>query len=439
MILDHPHDDNADTNNLAAGIAYDQLLRCVHCGLCTSSCPTYLETGDENNGPRGRIQLIRLVADGQAELTGRMERHLELCLDCRACESVCPSGVQYGRLIEPFRRAVEEHDTRVEKRWDLFRRWVLLGLFPHADRLRHVLGPMRLMQRLGVMAAIERLGLLKILPGKLGRLAAMLPPPARPGPRLPKFLPAVGRKRARVAFFVGCVADAMFRPVHWATVRVLQQNGCDVFVPPGQECCGAIHLHNGDAPGARLLADANLRAFELDRYDAILVNHGGCGAMLKEYGLHWHDGLQPHRARFAGMVKDVHEFLDSLGIVPFDGRIEAVATYHDSCHLAHAQRVASAPRRLLAKVPGLELRELPEAGVCCGAAGTYNLTEPEMSDRLSRRKLDNIVRTGAQVVLTANAGCLLQIEREARQARLPLRVMHPMELMDLSYRREKLK
>jgi glycolate oxidase iron-sulfur subunit len=434
----NPRDDNAEPNNLAAGIAYEQLLRCVHCGLCTSSCPTYLETGDENNGPRGRIQIIRMVADGQAELTARMERNLELCLDCRACESACPSGVQYGRLIEPFRRAIEERDTRVEKHWDFFRRFVLLGLFPYADRLRLALGPMRLMQRLGLMAAFDRLGLLKVLPGKLGRLAAMLPPPARPGPRLPKFLPAVGRKRARVAFFVGCVADAMFRPVHWATARVLQQNGCDVFVPPGQGCCGAIHLHNGDAAGASRLADANLRAFELDRYDAILVNHGGCGAMLKEYGLHWHDGLQPHRARFAEKVKDVHEFLDALGIVPFDGRIEAVATYHDSCHLAHGQRVAAAPRRMLARIPGLVLRDLPEAGICCGAAGTYNLTEPEMSDRLSRRKLENIVRTGAEIVLTANAGCLLQIAREARQSRLPLRVMHPMEVMDMSYRRQKL-
>ena len=271
-----------------------------------------------------------------------------------------------------------------------------MDLFPYADRLRHVLRPLRIVQRLGMLSAIERLGLFKLLPGRLGRLAPLLPPPTRPGPRLPKFLPAVGRKRARVAFFVGCVADAMFRPVHWATVRVLQQNGCDVFVPRGQGCCGAIHLHNGDPLGARRLADANLVAFELDRYDAILVNHGGCGAMLKEYGLHWHDGLQPHRVRFADKVKDVHEFLDRLGVVPFSGRIEATATYHDSCHLAHAQRIASAPRRLLAKVPGLDLRELPEAGICCGAAGTYNLTEPQMSDRLSRRKLDNILSTGAR-------------------------------------------
>jgi glycolate oxidase iron-sulfur subunit len=423
---------------LTAGIAYEQLLRCVHCGLCTSSCPTYLETGDENNGPRGRIQLIRLLADGRTDLTDRMQRHLELCLDCRACENACPSGVQYGRLIEPFRQAIEAQDARPEKRWDLFRHSILLNLFPYADRLRHVLGPMRMLQRLGIISAIERLGLLKVLPGRLGRLAPMLPPPVRPGPRLPKFLPAVGRRRARVALFVGCVADAMFRPIHWATVRVLQQNGCDVFVPRDQGCCGAIHLHNGDPLGARRLADANLVAFQLDRYDAIIVNHGGCGAMLKEYRHHWQDGLQPHRGRFAEKVKDVHEFLDQLGIVPFDGRIEATATYHDSCHLAHAQRVVSAPRKLLARIPGLVLCELPEAGVCCGAAGTYNLTEPEMSDRLSQRKRDNIISTGAQIVLAANAGCLLQIQREVRQAGLAIQVMHPVELMDLSYRGEKL-
>jgi glycolate oxidase iron-sulfur subunit len=429
---------NEEKGNLAAGIAYEQLLACVHCGLCTSSCPTYLETGDENNGPRGRIQLIRLVADGRTDLTARMERNLELCLDCRSCETACPSGVQYGRLIEPFRQAIDAKDQRFEKRNDLFRRWILLNLFPYAERMRFALRPMRLLQRLGLMSAIERLGLHKLLPGRLGRLAQMLPPPARPGPRLPKFLPAVGRKRARVAFFVGCVADVIYRPIHWATVRVLQQNGCDVFVPRGQGCCGAIHFHNGDPLGARRLADDNLLAFELDRYDAILVNHGGCGAMLKEYGHHWHDGLQPHRARFSAKVKDVHEFLDNLGVVPFGGRIEVAATYHDSCHLAHGQRVVAAPRRLLAKIPGLDLRDLPEAGICCGAAGTYNLTEPEMSDRLSHRKLENIVSTGARVVLTANAGCLLQIQREVRQAGLGIQVMHPMELMDLSYRGETL-
>ena len=426
--------NDANPQSPAAGIHYDQLLRCVHCGLCTSACPTYTESGDENNGPRGRIQLMRMVADGCSPLTDRMQRHLELCLDCRACESACPSGVRYGRLIEPFRMAVERSNVRIEHRFDWFRQLILLRLFPYADRLRLLLGPVRAMQRMGFYTAAERLGLFKLVPGRLGRLLPLLPPPVKPGPRLPKFLPAIGRKRARVAFFVGCVADAMFRPTHWATLRVLQQNGCDVFVPPGQGCCGAIHLHNGDGVGARRLADANLVAFELDRYDAIVVNHGGCGAMLREYGLHWKDGLQPHRAQFAAKVKDVHELLDSMGVAPPDGRIDAVATYHDSCHLAHAQGVAAAPRRLLSKIPGLQLRDLPEAGICCGSAGTYNLTEPAMSDRLARRKMQNILSTGAKIVLAANAGCLLQIQREVRQGGHPLLVMHPMDLLDMSYR-----
>jgi len=434
--MSYGNDEN-NAQSLAAGINYKLFLNCVHCGLCTSSCPTYTELGDENDGPRGRIQLMRLVADGRAGLTDRMRRHLELCLDCRSCETACPSGVKYGRLIEPFRLAMEQADERVEKRYDWFRELILFRLFPFAERMRRLLAPVRFLQRLGLYRAAERLGLFKLIPGRLGRMLPLLPLPLRSGPRLPKFLPAVGRKRARVAFFVGCVADAMFRHVHWATLRVLQQNGCDVFIPRGQGCCGAIHFHNGDSRGARLMADNNLVAFELDRYDAIVVNHAGCGAMMKEYGLHWQDGLQPHRDKFARMVKDVHEFIDALGMVPPSGRIEAVATYHDACHLGHGQGITAAPRRMLAKIPGLVLRELPESGICCGSAGTYNLTEPEMSDRLSRRKLENILSTGAQIVLAANAGCLLQIGRELRQSGKPLRLMHPMELLDLSYRGEK--
>jgi glycolate oxidase iron-sulfur subunit len=423
-----------DDRDAAAGIDPQLLLRCVHCGLCTSACPTYRELGNENDGPRGRIHLMRMVACGREPLTDRMRRHLELCLDCRSCEAACPSGIEYGRLIEPFRLAVQESDRRIEHRVDWFRDIILLRLFPYAQRLRWLLRPVRLFQRLGIYGAAERLGLFRLIPGRLGRLLPLLPPPVRPGPRLPQFLPAVGRKRARVALFLGCVADAMFRPVHWATVRVLQENGCDVFVPPGQGCCGAIHFHNGDNLGARRMADANLVAFALDRYDAIVVNHGGCGAMLKEYGLHWQDGLQPHRAKFAAKVKDVHELLCALGAVPPGGRIDATATYHDACHLAQAQRITAAPRKLLQQIPGLRLCELPEAGLCCGSAGTYNLTEPAMSDRLARRKIDNILATGAKIVLAANAGCLLQIQRQVREGRHGLLVMHPMELLDMSYR-----
>ena len=278
------------------------------------------------------------------------------------------------------------------------------------------------------------MGMLKIIPGRLGRMASLVPPPVRQGPKLPKFLPAVGRRRARVAFFTGCVADAVFRQVHWATLRVLQQNGCDIFIPPEQGCCGAIHFQAGDSRAARHLADENLVAFELDRYDAIIVNHAGCGAMLKQYGSHWHDGLQPHRAKFASKVKDVHEFLDDLGLVPPSGRIDAVATYHDACHLAHAQAITAAPRRLIAKIPGLELRELPESDVCCGSAGAYNITEADMADHLGCRKFQNILSTQASIVLAPNADCLLQIQREADRNSSPIKVLHSMELLDMSYR-----
>ncbi len=429
-------DNSNEPKNPAAGISPELFLRCVHCGLCTSSCPTFTELGDENDGPRGRIQLMRMVADGRTELTDRMRRHLELCLDCRSCETACPSGVHYGRLIEPFRLAVEKADERAEVKYDWFREIVLFQLFPFAERMSKLMIPVRIAQQIGLFDLAERMGLLKLIPGRLGRMVPLLPPPQKPGPKLPRFLPAIGRKRARVAFFVGCVADVMFRPSHWATLRVLQQNGCDIFIPPGQGCCGAIHYHAGDSLGARRMADANLVAFELDRYDAIVVNHGGCGAMMKEYGLHWRDGLQPHREKFAAKVKDINEFLDQLGMIPPQGRIEKTATYHDACHLGHAQGIMAAPRRLLAKIPGLELRDLPESGICCGSAGTYNLREVEMADRLAERKIENILSTGAQIVLASNAGCLLQIQREVRQRKLPLKVMHPMDLFDLSYRGE---
>ncbi len=431
--------NGTDDANPAAGIDADLFLRCVHCGMCTSSCPTFTELGDENDGPRGRIQLMRSVADGRCSLTDRMRRHLDLCLDCRACETACPSGVHYGRLIEPFRLAVKQADHRPEVKYDWFREIILFQLFPYADRMRKLLWSVRIAQQLGLYDLIERMGLFKLIPGRLGRMVPLLPTPLATAPKLPRFLPAIGRKRARVAFFTGCVADAMFRPTHWATLHVLQHNGCDVFIPPEQGCCGAIHFHAGDSPGARRMADANLRAFELDRYDAIVVNHGGCGAMMKEYGLHWRDGLQPHREKFAAKVKDINEFLDELGMIPPTGRIEAVATYHDACHLAHAQGIMAAPRRLLASIPGLELRDLPESGICCGSAGTYNLNEAAMADRLAERKVDNIVSTGAKIVLASNAGCLLQIGAEVRRRKLPLKVMHPMDLLDLSYRELPLK
>jgi glycolate oxidase iron-sulfur subunit len=435
-------------------IDYELFLDCVHCGLCTASCPTYVETGNENDSPRGRIYLMRAVRDGRLELTSDVRRHLETCLDCRACETACPSGVQYGKLIEPFRVEMESTgDAAAAKSHDWFHKYILFGLFPYPDKLRKTLLPARIAQRLGLEWLMVQTGLWRLLPSRLGRMATLLPTLERPAPPLPAFMAAKGRRRARVALFTGCVGDAMFRQTHWATARVLQENGCDVVVPGGQVCCGAIHFHGGAAGPAREMADANVQAFAATGVDAIIVNVAGCGSMLKDYGHHWQvsgdrgqetgDRIQESGVRsredreaFAHKVRDVSEFLDHLGLIQPPGEIRLTATYHDACHLAHAQKVREQPRNILRKVPGLKLVDLPESELCCGAAGTYNLTEPEMAERLARRKLDNIRRTGARVVVTGNAGCLLQIAREARMQGETLKILHPMEILDLSYRRE---
>ena len=422
-----------------AGIDYELFLDCVHCGLCTASCPTYVETGNENDSPRGRIYLMRAVRDERLELNHEVRRHLELCLDCRACETACPSGVQYGKLIEPFRVSMEQPAAaglQKTKTDDWFHRYILFGLFPYPDKLRQSLRPARIAQTLGLDKLLINTGLWKLLPPRLGRLVTLLPKLEKPAPPLPEFLVAKGRRRARVALFTGCVGDVMFRQTNWATARVLQENGCDVVVPQNQVCCGAIHFHAGSSEPAREMADKNVAAFDASSVDAVIVNVAGCGSMLKDYGHHWPNEGQESREKFAHKVRDVSQFLDELGLIAPPGEIRLTATYHDACHLVHAQKVREQPRNLLKKIPGLKLVDLAESELCCGAAGTYNLTEPEMADRLGKRKLDNIRRTGARVVITANAGCLLQIAREARMQGEALKIMHPMDLLDLSYRRE---
>ena len=418
-------------SNPGTGIDYELFLDCVHCGLCTAACPTYAELGNENDSPRGRIYLMRAVTDGRLEINHEVRRHLELCLDCRACETACPSGVQYGKLIEPFRAGMT---SGAEKNADWFHKHILYGLFPDRDKLRRSLVPARIAQRLGLDRLAIALRLPYLLGPRLGRLFTMLPKLGKDPEPLPHVLPAKGKRRARVSLFIGCVADALFRETHWATARVLQENGCEVIVSHSQVCCGAIHYHSGNEPPARALADANTAALQDTNVDAVIVNVAGCGSMLKDYGHHWDDELQPKRAALAAKVRDINEFLDELGLVAPRGEIDATVTYHDACHLVHAQQVRDQPRNLLRQIPGLKLVELDESDLCCGAAGTYNLTEPELAGRLSRRKLKHILNTGARVVATANTGCLMQIACEARQQGHPLRIMHPVELLDLSYR-----
>ncbi len=379
---------------------------------------------------------MRHVQEGRLPWGPQLAKHLDLCLDCRACETACPSGVPYGRIVEPFRTAVHE---AFPPQWgkDRWLGWLFLAVFPYRRRLRWLLEPVWLAQRVGLFQLAQKLGFFRLLPGPLREMTSLLPPPPRDEGPLPEHVPALGTRRARVGLFVGCVADALFRHVHWATVRVLQQNGCDVLIPRHQTCCGAIHFHLGDSLGARHLADRNIAAFPIEQLDAIVVNHAGCGAMLKEYPHHWADEFHASRATWSAKVRDVNEFLDQLGLIPPPSPLPVTAVYHDACHLAHAQKIVEAPRRLLRQIPQLRLVDLPESLICCGSAGTYNLLQPQMAKKLAQRKLENIRATGARVVVVSNAGCLLQIMREIRLAHLPILALHPMELLDLSYRRQR--
>jgi glycolate oxidase iron-sulfur subunit len=424
-----------DLGWLSERIPYVRYQECVHCGLCTASCPTYIETCDENDSPRGRIYLMRAVADGRLAMGPGVREHLELCLDCRACESACPSGVQYGKMIEPFKIALQSAATGRQKTSSL-QRLILHHLFPYSGRVRLALAPARLLQQIGFLDWAERMGLFRLLPPTLKRMQAMLPKLSGSHARLPEVLPPVGPKRARVALFLGCVADAMFPDTNAATARVLQENGCEVVVPRGQSCCGAIDYHSGVEEPALALARRNLETFKAAGVDAIIVNAAGCGAMLKDYAHILPSTLHDEAAQFVSKVKDISEFLMALGPIPPRGSVPLKVTYHDACHLCHGQQIRSQPRALLAMIPGLELVPLEETEICCGAAGTYNLAQPEMSERLGRRKMDHIEATGAKVVATGNVGCILQIARKVKERGKDIDVVHPVDLLDRAYRRQ---
>ncbi len=431
---------------IGQSIPYERFLDCVHCGLCTSACPTYVETGDENDSPRGRIYLMRSVVDGRLELTDKVRGHLDLCLDCRSCETACPSGVQYGRLLEPFRVEMQAESPATPERPatpakpDWFHRWFLYGLFPNRKWMNLALKPARWMQTLRLDRLAQNIGLTRLLPERLRRMQEQLPWLGAAQPALPEFLSAKGERRARVALFLGCVADAMFRPVHWATARVLQENGCDVVIPQSQQCCGAIHYHSGASEPAVELIRQNVSAFEDESLDAIIVNVAGCGSMLKDY-THIIDELAPGSVDTTSVVsrfKDVSEFLAELGIRSPTGNISAVAAYQDACHLQHAQQIKTQPISLLQQIPGLTVRQIGEPELCCGAAGSYNLTQPEMSDRLGQRKVRNLLDVSPDVIVSGNAGCSLQLQAQLRKENpdRTIPVLHPIELLDMSYRGE---
>ena len=417
-----------------ADIDYELFLDCVHCGLCTSACPTYVELGNEADSPRGRIYLMRAVTDGRLDLNAEVRHHLDLCLDCRACESACPSGVQYAKLIEPFRMHMAR--AGMQPRLPLLHRLLLFHVTPYARRTRWALAPARFLQWTRLDRVIEKAGLLRLLPSFFRQLHEMLPRLQKHYGRLPEVLPAEGKPRARVALFTGCAADAFLPQTNLATARVLQHNGCEVWIPRRQVCCGALHYHAAREKPAQRFAAVNCVAFDeqLAEVDAIVVNAAGCGAMLKDYGhLLGHTPVGDAGAKFAAKVRDISEFLMELGPVKPEHPLPLRAVYHDACHLCHAQQIRQQPRQLLEMIPGLELVPLAESEICCGAAGSYNLTEPEMAEQLGERKVRNILEANPQAVFTGNVGCLLQIGRYLRPRRSAIWVAHPIDALWASY------
>ena len=401
-------------------------LDCVHCGLCLETCPTYRETGREISSPRGRIYLLRGVAEGRIELAETVAEESFLCLGCRACETACPSGVHFGAMLELARAEVDEAGLRRGPARRL-ERLALRGVLAHPRRLRALVSLLGLAQQLGLDRALRPL-----LPAALRDAPALLPriAPARARARLPARTPALGARRGTVAFLEGCVMPELFAAVNAATVRVLASNGFEVLVPPGQGCCGALHAHAGDEAFAQGLLRRNLRAF--DGADRIVVNSAGCGAALRD-AARWLPG-DAGAAALAAKACDVLELLDEAGLRGPLGRVPARVCYDDPCHLVHGQRVADAPRRLLAAIPGVELVAHRDAASCCGAAGTYNLTQREMSQAVLRRKLASLAEADPDVVASGNPGCLMQLAAGARAAGLRARVVHPIELLDAAYR-----
>ncbi len=410
--------------------------RCVRCGLCLPTCPTYVETLLETSSPRGRIALIKAVDEGRIapESPGFLHQMSE-CLDCRACEAACPSGVAYGRLIEPARAQIERTAAAARSPVDRFLRARLLGtLFTHLGTMRFAAGLVRFYQRSGLRAFARSSGLLRRL--GLESVEALAPEMSQrffvPADRR---WPSDGPARAVAFLHAGCIMQVAFAEWNEATVRVLRRCGCEVIAPAAQGCCGAIAIHAGDLERGRALARANIAAFERSGADAYVVNAAGCGSALKEYGelLAADPAWSDRAAAFSAQVRDVTEYLDELGLAPGLGVLDQVATFAEPCHLAHAQRITAAPRRLLAQIPGLRLREMNESSLCCGGAGIYGLTQPEMAERLRKRKVVNTLAVSPQVVVTANPGCALALTNGLREAGAEIAVRHVVQMLDESY------
>ena len=415
---------------------FEVYSRCVRCGLCLNQCPTYRELGVEMDSPRGRIYQMVQVDEGRLALGDSFVRHIDLCLDCRACETACPSGVQYGLLVEAARAQIEQHYRR-PLRERILRYLAFQHLLAKPSSLKVAGFLLRGFQASGLQELVRQSGLLNVLP-RLAELDQLAPPIESPSffPQIGKVFPARGPRRFRVALHAGCIANLAFARLQEATVRVLQENGCEVVVPAGQICCGALHVHAGLREFARRLARRNIDIFGNlpggGPVDAILTNAAGCGSTLKEYEhlLHNDAAWAEKAAIFAGKMRDVTEFLAEIGLVQQMHPLPGAVTYQDSCHLSHGQKVRKQPRQLLQSVPGLQLVEMPLSDLCCGSAGIYNITETKLSMQLLRRKMESVNSTGATTIATANPGCILQLRAGAKLWGSGQRVVHVIELLD---------
>jgi glycolate oxidase iron-sulfur subunit len=410
---------------------YADYSRCVHCGLCLNHCPTYRLWGQEADSPRGRIRQMQLVDEGRLELGDGFVTHIDRCLDCRACETACPSGVEYGKLVEVARAQIEQHYTRpLSSR--IARDFVYRRLLPYPRRIAVAARFLRIYQRSGLAALARGTGILNLL--GLRDRERLLPKIESTFffDDLGETFPAQGPRRARVAFFAGCVAQVTFSELNRATIRVLQANGCEVVVPAQQVCCGALPAHAGVRDVARNLARANLAAFPAGDFDAIITNAAGCGSTLKEYTHLFAADAQERNeaAKFTSKMRDVCEFLADLGLTSPLRKIPMRVTYQDSCHLVHGQKIREAPRKLIRAVPGVELIEMELADQCCGSAGVYNVTETEASLELLALKMESTRATKAEVIVTANPGCILQLRAGAAIHGTGQEVLHVVELLD---------
>ncbi|OKH30357.1 glycolate oxidase [[Phormidium ambiguum] IAM M-71] len=412
---------------------------CVHCGFCLSTCPSYRVIGKEMDSPRGRIYLMDAINEGEAPLAEGTVQHFDSCLGCLACVTTCPSGVQYDKLIAATRPQVERNYSR-DLPDNLYRK-LIFNLFPYPQRLRVLLAPLLVYQKLGFPKFFRATGLLKKISPRLGAMESLLPDVTAKSfvDTLPEVIPAKGKKRYRVGVILGCVQRLFFSKVNEATVRVLTANGCEVVIPKSQGCCAALPEHQGQREQAQTLARQMIDSFAETGVDFIIINAAGCGHTLKEYGhILADDSNYREKAKaFAAKVKDAQEFLAEVGLtaplLPITDN-ELTMVYQDACHLLHGQKISMQPRQLLKQIPGVKLREPIDAALCCGSAGVYNMLQPEVAEELGQQKVTNLLNTGARLIASANPGCSLQINKHLQIQEKEIPIMHPIELLDYSIR-----